>query len=105
MLDVKIPARGRFSHALPPLHSAFAYVIDGAVSLGPSETLVRQGQLAVLGPGEVALARTKDGGRMLLVAAAPIGEPVARSGPFVMNTEAELRQAWEDYRSGRLVTD
>jgi redox-sensitive bicupin YhaK (pirin superfamily) len=39
----------------------------------------------------------------LLFAARPLGEPVARSGPFVMNTEAELRQAWDDYRSGRLV--
>jgi redox-sensitive bicupin YhaK (pirin superfamily) len=39
----------------------------------------------------------------LLFAAAPIGEPVARRGPFVMNTDDEIRQAYDDYRSGRLV--
>jgi redox-sensitive bicupin YhaK (pirin superfamily) len=105
MLDVKIPPRGRFAHPLPALHNAFAYVIDGAIAIGPSQTLVRQGQLAVLGPGDIAVARSIDGGRMLLVAARPIGEPVARSGPFVMNTEQELQQAWDDYRSGRLVAD
>jgi redox-sensitive bicupin YhaK (pirin superfamily) len=42
-------------------------------------------------------------GRALLLAGAPIGEPIARRGPFVMNTEAELDQAVRDYRSGRLV--
>jgi redox-sensitive bicupin YhaK (pirin superfamily) len=41
--------------------------------------------------------------RFLLAAAKSIGEPIARSGPFVMNTEQELRQAWEDYEAGRLL--
>jgi len=40
---------------------------------------------------------------MILLAGKPIGEPVARGGPFVMNTDDEIRQAWDDYRSGRLV--
>jgi hypothetical protein len=48
-------------------------------------------------------ARTTSGGRMLSFAGRPIGEPVARYGPFVMNTEDELRQAVDDYRTGRLI--
>jgi redox-sensitive bicupin YhaK (pirin superfamily) len=105
MLDVRVPPRARFVHTLPASHNAFAYVIDGALEIGPSRTRVAVGQVAVLGPGETATARTDEGGRMLLVAARPIGEPVARSGPFVMNTDDELRKAWADYRSGRLVAD
>jgi quercetin 2,3-dioxygenase len=73
--------------------------------IGPSRVTVRQGQVAVLGQGQLFTASSTPGGRLLLFAGRPIGEPVARSGPFVMNTEDELRQAWEDYRSGRLVGD
>jgi quercetin 2,3-dioxygenase len=58
----------------------------------------------VLGPGTtVELQSTGAQARALLFAGAPIGEPVARRGPFVMNTNDEIRQAFEDYRSGRLV--
>jgi redox-sensitive bicupin YhaK (pirin superfamily) len=103
MLDITLPARGGMSHALPESHNAFAYVIDGAVLIGTQRTRVAKGQLAVLGPGTVASVRSDDGGRFLLLAARPIGEPVARYGPFVMNTQDELRQAFDDYRSGRLT--
>jgi redox-sensitive bicupin YhaK (pirin superfamily) len=64
---------------------------------------LRQGQVAVLADQGAFLARSREGGRFLLFAGRPLGEPVARSGPFVMNTDDELRQAWQDYRSGRLV--
>jgi quercetin 2,3-dioxygenase len=103
MLDVGIPANEGFSVALDPAHNAFVYVIEGQTEMGPSRTPVSRGQLAVLGKGVFATARSRAGGRMLLFAGRPIGEPVARSGPFVMNTDDELRQAWEDYRLGRLV--
>ncbi len=103
MLDVTLPARGRMTHPIPREHNAFAYVIQGSAQIGPEKTRVNQGQLAVLGPGDLATFRSDDGGRLLLLAARPIGEPVARYGPFVMNTEEELRQAFEDYRSGRLT--
>lgn len=103
MLDVAIPKAGRFTHALPASHNAFALVFDGAVTIGPSRTRVLAGQIAVLGPGDIVTARSDDGGRMLLLAGKPIGEPVARYGPFVMNTDEELRQAVADYQSGRLV--
>jgi redox-sensitive bicupin YhaK (pirin superfamily) len=103
MMDVRLERGGRTSVALPSDHNAFAYVIDGAVDLGEQRTAASKGTLAVLGTGDELTARTVDGGRFLLVAGRPIGEPVARLGPFVMNTRAELRQAVEDYNSGRLV--
>jgi redox-sensitive bicupin YhaK (pirin superfamily) len=79
------------------------YVFDGVAEVGPARAPVGAGQLAVLGPGDRVEARSERGARMLCLAGRPIGEPVARYGPFVMNTEDELRQAVDDYRSGRLV--
>ncbi len=100
VLDVTIPERGRFTtNAIPATHTTFAYVTEGAATFGG--TRVDAGSLAVLGPGTSIEATGAS--RMLLVAGAPIGEPVARRGPFVMNTDAEIQQAYADYRSGRLV--
>jgi hypothetical protein len=105
MLDVKLGARGRFRHSLPPGHNAFLYIIEGTALIGSSRTKAKRGQLAVLGAGDqVDVASETDGGmRALLLAGAPINEPVARYGPFVMNTDDELRQAMDDYRSGKLI--
>ncbi len=103
VVDVRLPPGTRFARPLPVGHNAFAYVCEGECVLGAERTPVAAGQLAVLGPGELVSATSPRGGRMLLVAGRPIGEPVARYGPFVMNTQDELRQAVEDYRSGRLV--
>lgn len=105
MLDVTIRPRGSIRHALPPSHNAFVYVMEGAVEVGPSRTNVKIGQLAVLGSGDMVRlsAHADAGARLLCVAGQPIGEPVARYGPFVMNTDAEIQQAVDDYRSGRLV--
>jgi redox-sensitive bicupin YhaK (pirin superfamily) len=103
MLDVSLPPRGSMSRALPASHTAFVYVVEGNVEVGGARTAVRAGQLAALGPGELLALRSTTGGRLLCLAARPIGEPVARYGPFVMNTDEEIRQAIDDYRSGRLV--
>jgi redox-sensitive bicupin YhaK (pirin superfamily) len=103
MLDVKLGARGSVRHAVPTSHNAFVYVFEGEAELGPARARVAAGQLAVLGPGEIFTARSAAGARLLSFAGRPIGEPVARYGPFVMNTEDELRQAVDDYRTGRLV--
>jgi len=103
MLDLRFPARGSLRHAIPASHTAFVYVIQGRAFVGGARTHVVEGQLAVLGPGD-ELALGADGpARMLCFAGRPIGEPVARYGPFVMNTDDEIRQAIDDYRSGRLV--
>jgi len=103
-VDVALTKNARFHQALPAEHAAFAYGIEGAVRRGPSQQEVSQGQLAVLSAGELFTASCDaERGRMLLIAGRPLQEPVARSGPFVMNTDAEIRQAWQDYRSGRLT--
>jgi redox-sensitive bicupin YhaK (pirin superfamily) len=99
--DVRVPAGGQFRMDLPPEHAAFAYVIDGAPSFGGAA--VPEGAVAVFGSGPKVYASAERNARFLLCAAAPIKEPVARRGPFVMNTEDELRQAFDDYRTGRLV--
>ena len=89
-----------------PLDATFnaaAYVFNGTVAFGPQSKEVQQGQMAVFGPGDSRqVAGSAPGGRFLLLAGAPIGEPVAWHGPFVMNTEEELRSAIDDYRRGRM---
>jgi redox-sensitive bicupin YhaK (pirin superfamily) len=103
-LDVALDAGVAFDTALPAAHAAFVYVYDGAMRLGmgAAATDIVAPELAVLGPGErIALEGRADGSRAILVAGRPLGEPVARHGPFVMNTRAEIMQAFEDLRSGR----
>jgi quercetin 2,3-dioxygenase len=89
---------------LAPDHRALVYVFEGEVVVGEGEgKRVGSGQLAILGDGDaVRFAGAPGGGRLLLLAGVPIGEPVARYGPFVMNTTDELEQAFRDYRTGRM---
>jgi quercetin 2,3-dioxygenase len=98
-LDVSLPAGASFTHAIPEGHSAFAYVFEGAASFAGKA--VERGHLAVLGPGARVNASSDGGGRFLLLAGKPIGEPVAKYGPFVMNKPEEIRQAIVDYQAGR----
>jgi len=108
-LDVALPAGGRFSQEVADGHNAFAYVFEGEAELGTdgrdgAGTRVAAGNLAVLGDGAVFHARALSApARFLLVAARPIGEPVARYGPFVMNTREEIHQAIRDFQSGTLA--
>jgi hypothetical protein len=87
-------------------HNALVYVFEGSAEVGVEGRRLSDGELGLLGPGDgVRLSvptGAKTGARLLLLAGQPLREPVARYGPFVMNTEAEIRQAVSDYRSGRL---
>jgi redox-sensitive bicupin YhaK (pirin superfamily) len=87
-------------------HHAMVYVFEGSVRVGEDERAVSDGQLALLGAGDdVRLSVPKDakgGGRFLLLAGQPLGEPVARYGPFVMNTRSEIMDAVLDFQAGRL---
>jgi len=104
-LDVGLPAGSLFRHDLPVDHAAFIYVFDGTARAGEgaAATQIKRGELAVLSPGGtiVIAAEADSATRLLLVAAKKLDEPVVRHGPFVMNTEAEIHQAIEDYRAGR----
>jgi redox-sensitive bicupin YhaK (pirin superfamily) len=102
LLDVALPAGGRIAVPLPLGHNAFVYPFEGEATVGEPAAAVPRGTIAVLDDGEsVTLGAARDGTRLLLAAAAPLDEPVARYGPFVMNSTAELRQAVEDYQAGR----
>ncbi|MFO0612328.1 MAG: pirin family protein [Polyangiaceae bacterium] len=104
MLDVTLAAGQTVEVPLPSTDNAFAYVLDGAAEIGPEATAVPKAALAVLGAGDGARLRGgSSGARLLLLSAKPTREPIARRGPFVMNTRAELQQAFEDYRSGALT--
>jgi len=103
-LDATLEAGGRFEQALPPGHAAFVYVYEGAVRVGAvaEAAPLEAGELAVLGPGPtVRLEGAAPQSRVLLVAGRPLGEPVARYGPFVMNTREEIAQAFADLQAGR----
>ncbi len=104
-VDLALERGARTELALPSGHGAFAYVTDGSVRLGSDAREVSRGQLAVLtreGDG-LTLACDSNGARVIVVAGRPIGEPVARRGPFVMNTQAELDRAFEEFRAGTLT--
>jgi quercetin 2,3-dioxygenase len=89
--------------ALDSAQRALVYVFQGSAQVGDTGQLVKDGQLAVLGEGDaVRLRGVGESARLLLLAGVPLGEPVARYGPFVMNTERELQQAFQDYQSGRM---
>jgi redox-sensitive bicupin YhaK (pirin superfamily) len=89
--------------ALDSAQRALVYVFAGSVRVGDRADVVADGQLAVLGEGDaVRLRGGAEKARLLLLAGVPLGEPVARYGPFVMNTQRELEQAFQDYQSGRM---
>ncbi len=103
-LDIELDPHATLVHAVPQGHSAFVYVFEGELTVGSGAGAARLAQhtLAVLGDGvEVRLQAGELAARAILVAGRPLREPVARYGPFVMNTQDELRQAIEDYRNGR----
>ncbi len=97
---------GRLEQPVPGGWNAFAYVFSGRARVGREGRLARPGDLVVLdregGPVVLAADAGGDPAELLLAAGEPIGEPVVRYGPFVMNTREEIVEAIEDYRAGRM---
>ena len=103
-LDIGLAPGIAWEYALPEGHAAFAYVFEGDARLGEGDDArdVPAQSLAVLGGGQsVAISAGEVGARLILVAGRPLREPVARHGPFVMNTRQELMQAFVDFQEGR----
>ncbi|HEX9420379.1 MAG TPA: pirin family protein [Methylomirabilota bacterium] len=105
-IDVTLPAGATFREHVPQGHTAFAYVDQGEVRFGPEQRAARAPALVIFGDGDlVEAAAGPGGGRFLLAAARPLGEPIARHGPFVMNTRAEIEQALQDLRTGKFIRE
>ena len=103
-VDVTLPPGAAFRESVTPGHTVFAYLDHGEVEFGPERKAVRGPALVIFGDGElVEAAAGPGGGRFLLAAARPLGEPIARYGPFVMNTRAEIEQTLDDLRTGRFI--
>ena len=103
-LDIHLPSGGRFTQVLPAGHNAFLYVYRGEVLV--SGTRVPVQRMAILDNAAEAdgvLIEAEAPARVLLIAGQPLSEPIARYGPFVMNSEQEIYQALADYREGRLA--
>ena len=121
-LDVTVPPKTEFSHPTKRDHTVFAYVIDGKGCFcgekNPfayeregvnyfdlqADPMIGNNTLVLFGPGDqVAMSTENDPVRFLLISGKPIGEPVAWYGPIVMNTQEELRVAFEEYSNGTFI--
>jgi quercetin 2,3-dioxygenase len=101
-LDVHLEPGARFEAKVPAEHNAFVYAYQGIARVGDDARELVRGDLAVLGKGgEVSASAGDAPARLVLVAGKPLNEPLARYGPFVMNTREQIVQAVQDFNAGR----
>jgi len=101
-LDVKLAAGIRFAQSIPAGHTVFAYLFEGEGDFAGKA--LEATRLLVFGDGsQVVVTAGKQGARFLLVSGKPLGEPIARYGPFVMNTQEEIQQALQDLHNGTFI--
>ncbi|MGH8063574.1 MAG: pirin family protein [Pseudoxanthomonas sp.] len=103
-LDISLDVGKAWEYSLPEGHNAFAYVFEGAATVGEGDDAraLETHEMAVLGGGDLLQLRAgAQAARLIVVAGRPLREPVMRHGPFVMNTKQELMQAFVDFQEGR----
>ena len=104
-LDVTVPAKTEFKHPTKRGHTVFVYVTEGQGHFDETNKhTVGNGTVCLYADGDNIAVRTAEGPvRFLLISGKPIGEPVAWYGPIVMNTDGELKQAFEEYKNGTFI--
>ena len=102
--DIELEKNKNFNFELPSSHNSFIYLIDGEIKIGEkNHDKVKDSTLILLTKGEKLNVSSLTRAKFLLVSGKPIGEQIARGGPFVMNTKAEVLQAVQDYHNGTFV--
>ena len=102
--DVELNKDKEFNFKLPSTHNTFIYLINGEIEIGSEKhDDVKDSTLILLSKGEGLKVKAKTNAKFLVVSGKPINEEIARGGPFVMNTKAEILQAVQDYHNGTFV--
>ena len=102
--DVEIEKDKEFIFDLPPAHNSLIYLIDGEIKVGEqSHDQAKNSTLIILSKGKNLKVFSLTKAKFLLISGKPIGEPIARGGPFVMNTKEEILKAVQDYQNGTFV--
>ena len=102
--DVEVEDGKEFNFDLPSTHNSLIYLIDGEIKVGDqNHDQAKNSTLIILTRGEKLKVFSLTRAKFLLISGTPIGEPIARGGPFVMNTKAEILQAVQDYHNGTFV--
>ena len=102
--DVVLNKDKQFNSKLPSTHNSFIYLINGEVKIGQKKhDKVKDSTLILLSKGEDLKVKANTNTKFLVISGKPINEKIARGGPFVMNTKAEILQAVQDYHNGTFV--
>jgi redox-sensitive bicupin YhaK (pirin superfamily) len=102
--DVELKEDKEFNFEIPSSHNSFIYLIEGEIKIGEKKhDKVKDSTLILLTNGEILKVTALTKAKFLLISGKPIGEQIARGGPFVMNTKQEILQAIDDYHNGNFV--
>ena len=102
--DIELKKDKKFNFELPLSHNTFIYLIDGEIKIGSQKhQKIKDSTLVLLTKGKKLKVSSISNSKFLIISGKPIGEQIARGGPFVMNTKEEILQAVQDYNNGTFV--